>query len=158
MLKKRYVIRQEKPRYFKPKNTKSTSYSDNVFVESFYLLFFGLLALLIVRVLILNHPVESTWDIVVLFLAASLYITLRFTFLGKLHEKEHEKKDGYNFKKAALKGFISTIGFILFMVLLGVWSISTVNDVMKTAVGGTVFFAISVLMPFVSYKIANKKK
>ncbi|GEM_PF-5208578 len=137
---------------------QGTQKKDNqIYQEAFYLLYYGLLLLLILRTIILNHPLESTWDISLMFLGASIYILIRFLSAGRLHEAKYEGEQGFKFKKVARNGLAATVVFSLLMVLAGTWSVSGAEDLLKVAVGSIIFFALWVLFPWISYKISRKK-
>jgi len=134
---------------------RNSGFQDKVISECFYLMFYGLMLLLIIRVLVLNHPYESVWDISLLFLGTSFYLVLRLVLRGEFHEKDYEKRSGFDLKKAAKRGIISTVGFILLMLITGFWELKSLGDVISTIVGGLVFFLFTIFFPYVSYKMSG---
>ncbi|RQD68877.1 MAG: hypothetical protein D5S00_08030 [Tindallia sp. MSAO_Bac2] len=131
------------------RNRKS---EKEIYAEGFYLLYFGLMLMVIVRGLLLNHPSQSIWDISLLFLLSSFYLVIRFALQGSMHEPELEKGGSFNTRKAVWRGIISTLIFTAIMVFVGAWSLESLQDIFAVFVGMMVFFALSIILPYISYR------
>ncbi|SDZ07709.1 DUF6773 family protein [Tindallia californiensis] len=139
------------------KNVKKQKKTEQeIYAEGFYLLYFGLLLMVLVRGLILNHSLKSIGDISVLFFLSSIYLVVRFAFQGSLHDSNLEKGDRFNTRKAVLRGVFSTFFFAILMFISNRWSVGSFANLFSIVVGMMVFFAFSVILPYLSYR--RKKK
>ncbi|SFI00392.1 hypothetical protein SAMN05192551_10581 [Tindallia magadiensis] len=136
------------------KKTKKTE--QEIYAEGFYLLYFGLLLMVFVRGLILNHSLKNIADISVLFFLSSIYLVVRFAFQGTLHDSHLEKGNRFNTRKAVLRGVFSTFLYAILMFFTNRWSVESFASLFSIFVGMMVFFAFSIVLPYLSFR--RKKK
>ncbi|NMF86650.1 DUF6773 family protein [Nodosilinea sp. P-1105] len=130
-------------------------YRNQIFQEGFYLLFFGLCTLLIVRVVLLGEDPAELWDFSGLFLATSLYLTVRLTLAKSMHQ-EYEKAGRFSLRRLLFRSFIASVFFSALMILFGAWSISTLDDVFRVIVGGSIYFALMIAIPLISHQLSKR--
>ena len=116
------------------------------FTVAFYALYFGLLALLFIRVFILRQDVIASLDLAVLFLAVSILS------LAQMHRQGTWPAiwDEYGkllYGKHFVDTIISTFFFTFIMVGAGFWSLDSPGGVFGTVVGATVYAVLWWFLP-----------
>ncbi len=132
------------------KNTENT-----IFVEAFYILFFGTLTLLIVRMFLLGDNLAYVWDLTALFLITSLYLVLRLTFAKSMHQ-DYEKEGTFSIKRLLVRSLLASVIFSALMVIIGAWPIDDFGDIFAVFVGGVIFFALMTALPLLSYRLSKR--
>lgn len=84
--------------------------------ETFYLLFFGLLLILGYRILIEGEPVMNHLYSLLLFIAASLYVTVRTVWIGKAKSDLKDRK-GFLLRNI-VTAFVASVIFSGVMIYL----------------------------------------
>ncbi|TVP70312.1 MAG: hypothetical protein EA342_01910 [Leptolyngbya sp. LCM1.Bin17] len=130
-------------------------YENQIFLEGFYLLYFGTCALLIMRMFLLGDGFADVWDLSFLFLATSLYLVIRLTLAKSIHQA-YKEAERFSFKKLFLRSFIASVFFSALMVLIGIWPLDDLGDVFKVIVGGVIYFALMTALPLISYRLSKR--
>ncbi len=127
------------------------------FSRAFYILFFGLLFLLVIRVLILRDTFEMVWDISILFLLTSVYLIAIFLKNGKLHKKYGDDEDGFDIKRSILNGFL--VGFLTIIVVYFTTELDTnpLRQFFALTSGIIVFVVVWTSLDMLFHRISSNK-
>lgn len=122
--------------------------------EGFYLLFFGLLAILFVRIVIQGHASAAYQEFFFLFILAALYVVVRMISKG-IVEKVDENKKARRKKNLLISAMAAGL-FILFQWLWG--TIETwVELIVQLTTFLVIFYLILTLLQYLSLRQANKQ-
>ena len=131
--------------------------NDKINSEGFILLFFLLAVLILVRVVILNHPFESTWDIIALFLISSIYFTIRHMLKGDFYEEYEAFKNSKNFRiKTFITGLMAGVLFVIFNIIQEGLP-NTMTDLIEVLINLIVFIVVFLGIDWLVKKVSHKK-
>jgi len=133
------------------------SANNKIHSEGFVLLLYGLLILIIIRVIILGHPFHSTWDIILLFLGASLYVTLRHVLSGNFSEEYEAIQASFRHKLSMVfSGLLAGIFFTVFRLLREGFP-GTAGEVIEILVSLIVFVVVFMGVGWLMRKLSHRK-
>ncbi len=125
-----------------------------VLSKAFYILFYGLLFLMVLRVLVLRDPFEMVWDISALFLITSVYLIVVLVRDGELHSRYGG--DEFDIKRSILNGFL--VGSLTILVVYFTTELDgdPIRQFIALLSGIIVFMVVWTSLDIVSYKISSR--